>query len=181
MTFEEKSGKMYVKFKFGSIDVKKYIIYFCLQILSVASLIGFFAVGNYLFELYPTGETNDALNAAQEIYYVYVDPYTGVLGVFVQALGYFLFCLCFGIMAKYCKTDLSIRAKHVSFTLFGIFYILAGTFLFTNNFAMMNFGDSFAIKEIWANALNFFVCVSASILGFCVMYHFKNKDNHLLY
>lgn len=164
------------------IAVKKYIFYWCTLILSVFSLAGYLMVGNFIFEMRPTGETFDVYEGTLSLTpYIYVDPWTGVLGVAIQAVGVFLFCVCFGILAGYCKKKLSHATKYLSVTLFAVCYILSCTYLFVNNFAILNFGDVHAVKEIWANAVNFLVCVSAAIFGFCAMYYFKNKDNHLIY
>lgn len=166
----------------GGILMKKYVFYFTAQLLSIISLIGYMMVGNYLFELNPTGETFDVFDGMLELTpYVYVEPFTGVIGVLIQSAGIFLFCVCFGILAKYCKMNLNNHAKHISFTIYAIVYIIGAFFLFTNNFAMLNLGDRFAIKEIWANALNFAICFSACVFGFCSMYYFKNENNHLIY
>lgn len=162
--------------------MKKYVFYWSALALSVLSLLGYFLVGNYVFELKPTGEIFDVYGGAISVTpYIYVDPLFGILGVTIQAAGVFLFCTCFGILAKYCKINLSKAAKYVSVSVFAICYIAACSFLFVNNFALVAFGDSYAIKEIWANAVSFLICVSAAIFGFCMMYHFKNEDNHKIY
>lgn len=162
--------------------MKKYVLYFSAQILSLISLLGYYVMGNYVFELYPSGVIFDVHNGLREITpYIYVEPITGMLGVFIQAAGLFLYCVCFGILAKFCKTNLNLVAKRISFTAFAIAYIAALFFLFTNNFAMLNVFDAYAIKEIWANAINFLICVASSVFGFSSMYFFKNSKNHLIY
>ncbi|MBQ7755738.1 MAG: hypothetical protein IJ031_08665 [Oscillospiraceae bacterium] len=162
--------------------VRKYFFYFIAQLLSVLSLIGYYLVGNFIFEMSPTGETFDVYNGIVELTpYVYVKPAIALFGVLIQALGIFLFSVCFGILAKYCKFNLNHNAKVVSFGIFACCYIAAATYLFTNNFVVLNIGDSFAMKEMWANALAFLMCFGACVWGFCAMYYFKNNNNHLIY
>lgn len=162
--------------------MKKYIVYFSAQILSVLSLVGYFVIGDFIKKSSVTTKTFVAAsrNMVAEKY-SYVDPFYGVAGVFVQALGLYFFCVCFGILAKYCKSNLCLRAKHISFFTFGISYVLGALFLYTNNFTMLNLGNMYAIKEIWANGVNFFVCFVSCVMGFCTMYKIKNKNNHLIY
>lgn len=160
--------------------MKKYVVYFTAQFLSIVSLVFYFYVGNYIFDNSSTAQTFVATSRTMGAKnYNYVPPMTGILGVFIQALGLFLFCICFGLLSGYCKKNLNIRAKHISFWAFGISYVLACLYLFTNNFAMLNNSTSAAIKEIWANAINFFVCFCACVFGFCLMYKLKNKDNRI--
>lgn len=162
--------------------MKKYVFYFVAQFLSILSLIGYYMVGDFIFELKPTGETFDVYNGIVELTpYVYVEPITALCGVFVQALGIFLFSVCFGILAKYCKLNLNHDAKVISFGLFACCYISAATYLFVNNFVVLNLGDNFAIKEMWANAIAFLMCFTACVWGFTAMYYFKNNKNHLIY
>lgn len=162
--------------------MKKYIVYFSAQILSILSLVGYFLIGDLIMKSISTTQTFIATSRTMvAVKFSYIDPICGVLGVFVQALGLYLFCVCFGIMARYCKTHLCLRAKHISFFAYGISFVMGALFLFTNNFSMLNQGSVYAIKEIWANAVNFFVCFVACVMGFCTMYKIKNKDNHLIY
>ncbi len=162
--------------------MKKYFVYFSAQIMTVAALIGYYLVGIFIFKNNATEQmftaTSRTMGAKR---YLYVPPLAGILGVFVQALGLYLFCVCFGFLARYCKIHLSLTAKHVSFALFGVVYVLGAGFLFTNNFSMLNMGNGYAIKEIWANGVNFFVCFVSCVMGFCTMYKIKNKNNHLIY
>lgn len=162
--------------------MRKYFLYFLAQILSVLSLAGYYLVGNFIFEMKPTGETFDVYNGIVELTpYVYVEPLYGLLGVLVQTVGIFLFCVCFGILAKYCKLNLNHNAKVISFGIFALCYILAALYLFANNFVFFRIGDNFAMKEVWANALAFLMCFGACVFGFCAMYYFKNNNNHLIY
>lgn len=162
--------------------MKKYVLYFTAQILSVLSLAGYYMVGNYIFELKLTGDmfhvNSDVQNSTP---FIGVDPVFAILGVAVQTVGFFLFCVCFGMLAKFCKTRLSKPAKHISFVIFAATYILGAIYLFANNFVMFNRIDCFGVKEIWANAVNFILCIASAVFGFCFMYHFKNEDNHLIY
>lgn len=162
--------------------MKKYFVYFIAQFLTLVSLGGYYVVGNHIFCTSATAQTFFATSRTMGAKsYVYVQPLTGVLGVLIEAMGLFLFCVCFGFLARYCKLHLSLTAKHISFGIFGIAYIMGALFLFTNNFSMLNRGNGFAVKEIWANAINFFVCFVSCVLGFCTMYKIKNQDNHLIY
>lgn len=162
--------------------MKKYILYWSAMLLSLVSLIGYLMVGNYLFRMSPTGETFDVYDGDLKLTpYIYVEPLPGILGVMIQSAGVFLYGVCFGILAKYCKLNLSLKTKYFSVVIFALCYVSACVSLFLNNFTILGLGGSYAVKAIWANAFNFLVCISASIFGFCAMYYFKNKDNHLIY
>lgn len=162
--------------------MRKYFLYFLIQIITVVSLLGYFMVGNYIFEMCPTGETFDVYDSVVELTpYVYVEPVTALCGVLIQSVGIFLFCVCFGILAKYCKLNLNSTVKRISFTLFALEFIAGAIYLFSNNFVVLGFGDKFAMKELWANAVGFIMCFSGCVFGFCAMYYFKNSNNHLIY
>ena len=162
--------------------MKRYVFYWTSFVVSVLSMSGYFLVGDYIFEKFPTGETFDVYGGAIALTpYIYVDPAWSILAVAIQAAGMFTYCICFGIMAKYCKKHLNSVTKYISIALFAVVYIVGCLFMFINNFQFNFFGDAYAVKEIWANAINFFICIASAILGFCCMYYFKNSENQLIY
>lgn len=152
-------------------------------ILSAVALSGYFLVGSYIFELKPTGEVFDTFNGATSLTpFIYVDPVYSVIGVAIECAGLFLYCTSMGILIKFCKLNLSCAAKIVSVSVFALVYLLACCYLFFDNFTVIMVRiDMFAVKEIWANAVNFLMCISSAILGFCSMYKFKNESNYKIY